>query len=206
MNCRRPGLRHRAAGAPYCRSSPAFTNRVPLATHNPVLFQISSRSGQCNGHEHRHSCPKRNQTEQICYFPAQEAWIKPTAEDLARHGAESDHGVQSSECKGIRKSGFNLMDAGLVWNVVQVAFRIAFVVIRSRRQDSMMQSEHCGDRFERTCSAERMAMHGLSRTDREFFRVRAKNFANGAAFDWIVSRCAGAVGVDITDFLRRHVG
>src|SRR5271156_2667968 len=139
-------------------------------------------------------------------FLAYEAWIKRTAEDLARHGAESNHGVQSSERKGIRKSGFNLLGARLVRNVVQVAFRIAFVVIRSRRQDSVMQSEHSGDSFERTCRTERMAMHGLSRTDREFVRMRAEHFANGAAFDWIVPRCAGAVGIDITNFFRGHVG
>ena len=57
--------------------------------------------------------------------------------NLLRDSAEGDDRIQSSECEGIRKRRPHPLGSGLVRNVVQIAFRVGFIVIRCRRQDQM---------------------------------------------------------------------
>ena len=67
-----------------------------------------------------------------------------------------------------------------------------------------MERHHRGDGFERAGSAERVAVHGFRGADGELVRVRAEDFADRLRLDGIVARRAGAVRVDVADFLGRH--
>src|ERR1700735_1942256 len=114
---------------------------------------------------------------------------------LLRIRAEGEDGVQSAEGEGVGEGCFDALRARRVGNVVEVTFRIAFVVVRGGGQNAVMQGEHRGDGFQSTGRAQGVPVHGLGGADANFIGVRAEYFANGRALDGIISRGAGPVSI-----------
>src|SRR6202521_6463870 len=83
------------------------------------------------------------------------------AANFSVRGSESQDRVQTTESERIRNRRSHLLRAGLVGNVIEIAFRIALVVVHRWRQFSVMKRQNRGHRLERPRSAQGVPMHGF---------------------------------------------
>ncbi len=87
--------------------------------------------------------------------------------------------------------------AGLVWNVVQVTFRVRFMQINGGRNDARLDRHDRNDGFNRARRAHCMAGHGFGGTNRYAIGMFAEAGFNGNSLRLVIVRGRGAVGVDV---------
>src|SRR5205085_7567368 len=120
--------------------------------------------------------------------------------------AESENGVQAAESERIRKGSFDLRGARFVWDDIKVTGGIALKKIRGRRDEIAAQGKDGGHRFQGSCCAERVPVHGFGGTDSKVVRMGSKNLAERARFRGVVRGRAGAVSVAVMDLFAQKPG
>src|SRR5579859_5792550 len=86
---------------------------------------------------------------------------------------ENQGGVGAAKPEGIRKRVIHGGLAGDVRNVVKIAVGIRLFLVDSGRKDLIAQRQNADAVLENARAAEKVAGHGLGRTDRQFFVDRA---------------------------------
>ena len=76
--------------------------------------------------------------------------------------------------------------ARLVWNVVQVAFRVGMVQVDGGRNDARLNSHDGDDGFNRARRAQCMPGHGLGGTDRQAISVVTEAGFNSDGLRFII--------------------
>ena len=115
--------------------------------------------------------------------------------------AEDEAGVLAAEPEGVGQNGVNGDGTGLVGNVVQIAFRVGFLVIDRGVNFPVHDGFDAGHGLQSARGAEGMANHALGAADRNTVGVIAEQPLDGDGFHGVVEGRRSAVGIDIV-----HIG
>ena len=122
-----------------------------------------------------------------------------------RRLAEDERGIAAPEAERIRQGGAQGGLAGFA-DEIKVAGRIGRLHVHTRRQESPTQRHQADDGLHGTGSAQQVADPALGATDADAAHRLTGPALDGEGFRDIVQRSAGAMGVDIIDFVRTKPG
>src|SRR5687767_1653004 len=112
--------------------------------------------------------------------------------------------VSAPESKAVREHAIDFRLAGLVRNVIEIAFRIGDLVVYRRRQFLFADRKHRDNRFDPASGPEGMPGHRFSRADgKAVTRMFAEYLLDRQRFELVVVGRRRAVLVHVTDLFRR---
>src|SRR3990170_4136711 len=119
---------------------------------------------------------------------------------------EQQGGVGAAEAEGIRQGVLHFSLARLVGNVIQVAGRVGLLIVDGRGENLVAQRQNADAGLQSAGAAQQMAGHGLGGADGHLGGVLAECALDRDGFDGVAKRRGSAVGVDVSDLLRVHLG
>ena len=122
-----------------------------------------------------------------------------------RNLAEDERGIAATEAERIRQGGAEGGPAGFA-DEVEGAGRVRRLHVDTGRQKPAPQRHQADDGLDRAGTAQQVADPALGAADADAAHRLTGPALNGEGFGDIVQRGAGAVGIDIIDFVRTKPG
>src|SRR5262249_5915664 len=109
--------------------------------------------------------------------------------------------VITAECIGVVQDHARVRLASPVRNIIEVAFRVGFLVIDRGRYPAGVKGHGAGSGFDRTGGAHGVAEHRLDGADGNLTGAVSEERADGQALHPVIRGSASAVGTDVIDSL-----